>query len=242
MLGDCINSVSIRMSLPLYLQICERLTREIGAGVHPDGARLPPEVVLARDHGVSVGTLRKALAELAARGLLVRRHGSGNYVRRSADPVGVYAFFHLETAGGGLPGARTLAVDRRAPPPALEAPWSPAWRIRRLRTLNDRPAALEEIWIDARHAERLAPGDLPETLYRHYAAAFGLHVARVEDRIAAARPPAWAPPDAGFRPAAACGLVLRRAESREGRVEEISRSWFDPAVAAYVARWSEARG
>jgi len=38
MLGDCINSVSIRMSLPLYLQICERLTREIGAGVHlPSG-------------------------------------------------------------------------------------------------------------------------------------------------------------------------------------------------------------
>ena len=51
-------------SLPVYLQISERLIREIGAGRLPDGARLPPEREMAASFSISVGTLRKALAEL----------------------------------------------------------------------------------------------------------------------------------------------------------------------------------
>ncbi|MBA3324413.1 MAG: GntR family transcriptional regulator, partial [Rhodobacteraceae bacterium] len=182
------------MPLPRYLEIGERLTREIAAGLRPNGARLPPEVALAREFGVSVGTLRKALAELAARGLLVRRQGSGNYVRRSAAPVGIYGFLHLELAGGGgMPSARNLEVARLAAPDG--APWPEGWRIRRLRRLNDAAAALEEIWIDARHAAGLSVEGLPETLYRHYAAAFGLRIARVEDRVGPGACPAWAPPE-----------------------------------------------
>jgi GntR family transcriptional regulator len=226
------------VSLPRYLQISERLTREIAAGLRPDGARLPPELALARECGVAVGTLRKALAELAANGLLVRRQGSGNYVRRSAQPVGVYAFLHLELpGGGGMPGAENLEVAHDAAP--AEVPWGGAWRIRRIRTLNGAPAALEEIWIDSRHTAALGPADLPETLYRHYAAAFGLWIARVEDRVGAARCPDWAPAAFPLPPGAVCGHVARRSESRERRLEEISSTWFDPGAAAYVARWHE---
>lgn len=230
------------MSLPLYLQISERLTRQIKAGLLPDGARLPPEVDLARDLGISVGTLRKALGELTALGLLVRRQGSGNYVRRMAGPVGIYGFFHLERiAGGGLPAARNLAVDRRTAPRDARLPGAEAWRIRRLRLINAAPVALEEIWIDARHAVALDAATLPETLYRFYAAAFGLWIARVEDRIGLGEIPAWAPPDLSLRPGAPCGAVVRCAESRERRVEEVSTTWFDPATARYVARWREDR-
>ena len=142
------------MDLPLYLQISERLTRDIAAGTYRDGTRLPPEMELARAFGVSVGTLRKALAELTARGLLIRRHGSGNYVRNAAGPTGIYAFFHLELRdGAGMPTARTLSADRVATPAGDDVPWAEAWRIRRLRLLNDTPAAFEEIWIDAAHAD-----------------------------------------------------------------------------------------
>lgn len=238
MLRGWINSVSIRVTLPLYLQISERLTRDIAAGLTPDGSRLPPEATMARALGVSVGTLRKALGELTARGMLVRRQGSGNYVRLPGRPVGIYGFLHLELhGGGGMPGARTLEVDRIDE--CGELPWRRAWRIRRLRRLNDAPAALEEIWIDARHAENLEASCLPETLYRFYATRFGLHIDRVEDRIGPGVMPDWGPPEFPLRPGAACGRVDRRAESRERRVEEISRTWFDPAIATYVARWRE---
>lgn len=46
------------------------------------GRRLQPEEVLARSLGVSVRQVRKLLNELVAEGVLVRRRGSGTYVRR----------------------------------------------------------------------------------------------------------------------------------------------------------------
>jgi len=229
------------MDLPRYLQISERLTRDIAAGILRDGERLPPEVEFARSLGVSVGTLRKALAELSARGLLTRRQGSGNYVRRSASPTGIYAFFHLELkSGGGLPGARTLSADLIRPADRTDAPWDEVWRIRRLRLLDGRAAALEEIWIDAANAVAIDAHTLPESLYRHYAAAFGLWIARVEDRVRDGTVPDWTPPDSDLAPGSVCGLVLRRAESRETRMAEVSWTWFDTSRVAYVARWSEA--
>jgi len=51
--------------LPKYIQISERLIREIAAGHIADGARLPPEREMAADLGIAVGTLRKALGDLA---------------------------------------------------------------------------------------------------------------------------------------------------------------------------------
>lgn len=227
------------MDLPLYLQICERLTRDIAAGTYPDGTRLPRETVLARAFGVSVGTLRKALTELTARGLLIRRQGSGNYVRRAAVPTGIYAFFHLELRdGAGLPTAKTLSADRVATRAGDAVPWAEAWRIRRLRFLNDTPAAFEEIWIDAAHAETMDAASLPDSLYRHYASAFGLRIARVEDRITDGICPAWVPAGSKLARNASCGMVLRRAESLERRLVELSRTWFDSSLVAYVARWT----
>jgi len=100
-------------ALPVYLQISEMLQREVAAGHLLDGERFAPEREMARDMGVSVGTLRKALGELERLGLLERRQGSGNYVRSVAAPDGVYAFFRLELPeGGGLPTAEVLDVRR----------------------------------------------------------------------------------------------------------------------------------
>jgi len=78
--------------LPKYVAISEMLIREIAAGHLADGARLPPERDMAEDLAISVGTLRKALAELEGKGLLDRVQGSGNYVRHRADVDSVYAF------------------------------------------------------------------------------------------------------------------------------------------------------
>ena len=61
-------------ALPIYQQVSELLIREIAAGRLLDGQRLPPERAMAAEHGVTVRTLRKALAELTRRGLLDRDH------------------------------------------------------------------------------------------------------------------------------------------------------------------------
>ena len=231
-------------ALPKYLQISERLIRDIAAGRLADGARLPPEREMAEGLDVSVGTLRKALRELAGLGLLDRVQGSGNYVRHKADVRSVYALFRLElVTGGGLPTARVLDVARLTKPQDAPdfGPSPEAHRIRRLRALDGEPAAMEEIWLDARHAAVVTAADLSDSLYRFYAERLGLVIARVEDRIGVAPVPDWRPQ--GFAPAAgtAAGYIERIGFTAQGARAEFSRTWFDPDRVRYVSRMGEGK-
>ncbi|MCW6565181.1 PLP-dependent aminotransferase family protein [Yersinia ruckeri] len=70
-----------RQDIPLYLQIEEALRRAILSGVFADGDRLPSTCKLATELSVSRLTVDSAYAELAAKGFLQQRPGSGTYVR-----------------------------------------------------------------------------------------------------------------------------------------------------------------
>jgi GntR family transcriptional regulator len=226
-------------ALPTYVQISEAIARDIAAGRLLDGEKLPPERAMAADWGVAVGTLRKSLGRLVEQGLLERVQGSGNYVRHSEDAENIYAFFRLELeAGGGLPRAQMLSVDR------LEKPEnSPnfggsdeAFRFRRLRFLNDTPAALEEIWLDGSVATSIEAGDISESLYHHYKSRLGLWITRAEDRVSAALVPDWSVDQFPPAPGITCGYIERVAFDQHASPIEFSRNWFDPAVATYVSR------
>ena len=236
------DEVTPGASLPRYIQISERLIREIGAGLRPHGSRLPPERDLAAELGVSVGTLRKALAEVEAQGLLERIQGSGNYVRQKAGGGGVYKFFRLEKPdGGGLPTARILDVARQPKPDDLPEFGSgpEAHRIRRVRHLDGAPVALEEIWLDGAQAPRVTAAELSESLYLFYRDTLGLVISRVEDRIGIGTMPDWpgAPPD--FVPGTAAGQIDRISWDQAGDRVEVSRTWFESGKARYVSRLSE---
>lgn len=74
---------------PRYAQLAEAIGDLIAQGLLHEGTRLPTERALAQETGVSRGTVVAAYAELADRGLVVRRQGSGTSVgaaRRA--PVG----------------------------------------------------------------------------------------------------------------------------------------------------------
>jgi GntR family transcriptional regulator len=226
-------------SLPIYVQIAELLVRDIAANRLIDGERLPPEREMAAELGIAVGTLRKALAELEKRGLLERVQGSGNYVRAVSDPQSVYAMFRLELLeGGGLPTAEIISVERMAKPKDLPdfGKARQAFRIRRIRRLSAKPAALEEIWLDGSYADELDPADLSESLYLHYRKRLGLWITRAEDRIGLGAVPSWTP--AVFGPPAGAPIphVLRISQDQNGEKAEVSHTWFDPEIAQYVAR------
>lgn len=246
-----------QQQLPRHIQITELLQREIAAGRWQHGERLPPEDALAARLGVAVGTLRKSLAELAARGVLQRRQGSGTYVQQREGQRSVYAFFRLERLdGAGLPGAELLDLQRcwraqvgteasaNASAVALPALGGAAaelpqalWRLRRLRLLDQQPVAVEEIWFDASQLPGLDAAALHESLYLFYETRLGLWIDRVEDHVSVAAVPAWAPPVFAPQPGTAVGAVARSAWDQHGRLHEVSHTWFDPARARYTARW-----
>lgn len=226
-------------ALPRYLQLSEMLARDIAAGRLLDGERLPPERLLAVRLGTSVGTLRKALGELTDRGLLERRQGSGNYIRAVADPQHLYAFFRIELLdGGGLPTAQLLSLDRMPKPGDLPVFGTSdhAYRIRRLRFLNDLPCVLEEIWLDGGYASGIVAKDLSESLYLFYRKRLNLWISHVEDRVGTGALPGWAPERFGPRPGSVTGLVQRTGFDQQNRRAEFSRNWFDPQHCHYVSR------
>jgi GntR family transcriptional regulator len=231
---------SLRGALPAHMQISEMLIREIMAGRLADGARLPPEREMAASLDVAVGTLRRALQDLQDKGLLERIQGSGNYVRAREELLGVYAFFRLELVeGGGLPSAAILSVDRMQKPAGLPpfGPSTHAHRIRRLRRLGGKPAALEEIWLDGSRAENLRAEDLSESLYLHYRLALGFTVTQAEDRVGVGITPEWSSPEFSPKIGETVGYIERFASADDGQGVEYSRTWFDPDVARYVTRF-----
>lgn len=225
-------------ALPVYVQVSERLIRDIAAGRLADGVRLPPERTLANELDIAVGTLRKALAVLESKGLLVRIQGSGNYVRHDPSVSSVYAMFRLERPdGGGLPRAELIDVARRQKaadcPPFGTSPQ--ATRIRRRRYLNDIVVALEEIWLDG-DAGTPEPGALSESLYETYRKDLGFTIIRAEDRVMVGPVPQWSDGHFCQPPGERVGLVERLAWSDRPQPVEFSRTWFDSDRAHYVQR------
>ncbi|OIQ32761.1 MAG: GntR family transcriptional regulator [Alphaproteobacteria bacterium MedPE-SWcel] len=225
-------------ALPIYMQISEFLIREIAAGRLVDGQRLAPERELAKSHGTTVRTLRKALSELEKKGMLERVQGSGNYIRAKHSAPSVYSMFRLElTTGGGLPTADILDLAV-VPKPADLPRFGTAdhgTRIRRLRYLNRLPVAVEEIWLDGAAGE-IRPQQMSDSLYRTYQLQLGLIIARAEDRVSVAAVPDWAPPGFGLSPGTLTGFIERLSWAQDPAPVEFSRTWFDTDKALYVQR------
>ncbi|MFD8982473.1 GntR family transcriptional regulator [Streptomyces sp. NPDC059564] len=68
-------------AVPRYLQIAEDIVQQIRTGSLKPGDQVPSEADMAERYGVSGGTVRKAMLEIRASGLVDTRHGKGSYVK-----------------------------------------------------------------------------------------------------------------------------------------------------------------
>ncbi|WP_456271491.1 GntR family transcriptional regulator [Bacillus sp. AK031] len=69
----------------LYLQVIDRLKKDIDKGQYKEKEKLPSEFDLAKQLGVSRATLREALRILEEENVIIRRHGVGTFV--NAKPL-----------------------------------------------------------------------------------------------------------------------------------------------------------
>lgn len=87
-------------ALPKYRQLLQLLRQQILSGEMAPGARLPTEEELVQRYGLSRGTVRKAIEQLADEGLVRTEQGSGTYVS-SVHPSAVpFRFGYAGPAGG----------------------------------------------------------------------------------------------------------------------------------------------
>lgn len=84
---------------PLYRQVKGAIVKRLLGGLWQPGQVLPNESKIAADFGVSQGTVRKALNELAAEGLVDRRQGVGTFVSAHDSERALFHFFRLREVG-----------------------------------------------------------------------------------------------------------------------------------------------
>lgn len=102
---------------PVWRSIATTLHADITAGHYRAGDKLPTESELAARFGVNRHTVRRALSDLADRGITRSRRGAGVFVETPPTdyPIGRRVRFHKAVeATGRLPSKRVLMVEQRA--------------------------------------------------------------------------------------------------------------------------------
>jgi DNA-binding GntR family transcriptional regulator len=135
--------------VPLYYQLAQNMETAIRSGRLSSGTHLDNEFELARQLKVSRPTVRRAIAVLANRGLVIRRHGIGTLVVPTLvrRPVRLSSLYDDLKEAGQTPATRVLAFETVPAPVevASSLQLSKGARVlhfERLRLAGDQPVAL----------------------------------------------------------------------------------------------------
>lgn len=178
---------------PLYQQVQDILKARLIKGAWKPGDLLPSEFQLADELKVSQGTVRKALDEMVAQNLLVRRQGRGTYVAQHDQQRSLFHFFKLEPDDGSrrLPTSQVLDISvasaNAAECEALRlTPADRVIRVERVRLMDEMPIMYEWLSVPEPLFPTLAQmGQLPNTLYSLYAVQFGITVTKAREELRA---------------------------------------------------------
>lgn len=177
---------------PLYRQVRDVFEKRISDGTWVGGQMLPSEMQLAAELGVSQGTVRKALDEMTADNLLVRRQGRGTFVASHDESRILFQFFKLTPDAGEVrfPDSRVSGVVRRAADvierARLELPVrAEVLVVERTRSIGGDPVLVESIVIPAKLFPDLDRAPVPNNLYGVYSARYGIGVVRAQESLKA---------------------------------------------------------
>lgn len=184
--------------LPVYLQIKEKVARDIAAGVLAPGELIPSESELMRTWAVSRITARNVVKELSKEGLVYTLHGRGSFVAQprvmNVLPT-LNSYSHDVTAQGMEAGSRVLAIglskaDKQTAARLLIAPDAPVIRFRRLHLANRKPVSISHTSLPVAALGPAQARFTRETLENHSLydlfADLGFRLAGGEQEIAAA--------------------------------------------------------
>ena len=188
---------------PLYQQIKSLILQSLHRGEWKPGEAIPSEMDLAVRFRVSQGTVRKAIDELAAENLVVRRQGKGTYVATHSETQVQYRFLKLLPDSGDLNSegpAERRVIDckrQRASNEVARAlslhTGDAVLQVRRVLSFGGVPTILEDLWLPGGPfkgltADRLSVYRGP--MYALFETEFGVRMVRAQEKIRAVQPDA----------------------------------------------------
>jgi GntR family transcriptional regulator len=177
---------------PLYEQIKILLTQSLIAGEWRPGESIPSEIELAGRFRVSQG---KAIDELAAENILVRRQGKGTFVATHAEPQVRHRFLRVIADTGEREPVESHLVDcKRGKAQALVSKalglkaGASIFTIKRLLFFSGQPIIFDEIVLPepmfkGLNAEKITA--YKSSYYNLYESQYGVRMIRAEERLKA---------------------------------------------------------
>ena len=145
---------------PLYVQLMEELETSIRNGVYKPGDKIMTEAEMAKEYGVSLITVRKAVGSLMEKGLVMRKQGKGTFVTKpkySRNMKKLQSFTEMCEQMGVKPGAqvlenRLIMADKKVADRLGIEPGSNVVYISRLRLADGEPVQVEKSYFPLKYA------------------------------------------------------------------------------------------
>jgi GntR family transcriptional regulator len=181
---------------PLYQQIKELLTQSLQHGEWHPGETIPSEIDLAARFQVSQGTVRKAIDELAAENILVRRQGKGTFVAtHTEETASIFRFLRIRRCDGReeMPESRLLEVRRgKATAEVARAlqmkPGEAVVVLIRVLDYSGEPIIFDEITLPSVLFKGLTKAKIDDylgSMYSLFETQFGVRMIRADERLRA---------------------------------------------------------
>ena len=181
--------------MTLYKEVQRQMLLALAAEEWQPGEAIPAEKRLCERFSVSIGTLRKAIDELVAEGILIRHQGRGTFVATHNRDQHWFRYFKIARHDSPKTYPSPALVDfakGKADKETCEklgiAGASKVFQFTNLMSIDGEPALVDEITLPEALFAGLTRARLqqrPSTLYNFYQAEFGLNVIRIEERLRA---------------------------------------------------------
>lgn len=228
---------------PLHLQLREVLTRRIADGEWRAGEAIPNEIELAREFGLSAGTVRKALDWMESAQLVIRQQGRGTFVRDQTSSEALTRFSNFRNADGSL--ISDAIADAKLSEGSADASEAAhlrlnageiVYRIDQTRLIGGEPFAHEHLVLPAALFPRLSSSASAVRSIGETAFANGLLLGSGRERVTIGNASMAAAARLGLETGVPVLVLDRVIDSIDGRPAEWRRAWCNLKSRIYLAR------
>jgi len=235
---------STKFDQPLYHQIRENILNKLANHEWIPGERIPTEPELAALFGVSVGTVRKAIEDLVAENILIRRARIGTTVATHEDHNPFSTFFNfLSKTGEPLHVENQLLLFKK-----IKASKDLSYifninekdslfMIDNLRIVDKKPVMHDRIWLPERRFEGLNKRDFenrPGSIYAFFQNDFRVTVLRIKEEVEAIQAPDFTQSTLHVKKTDAILKITRQAISYGDEVVEFRNRYVNTNVCQYL--------